>query len=189
MLETKRLILRPLVAGDIESVFAMRSDEAVMRFIREPQSRDESENWIRLVSGFWEKDKLGFCAVIEKETGKFCGWCGVWRLRETGELEVGYAIAEDFWNKGFATEAAAKFLEYAFQTLNPDKIVAVAEPENFASRRVMEKLGMELIKFDSFYNRKLVQYGIYKSDWDRRRRTETKNLPTADQQSMNTDYA
>ncbi|HEY0428051.1 MAG TPA: GNAT family N-acetyltransferase [Pyrinomonadaceae bacterium] len=178
MLETERLFLRPLDKNDTEAVYAMRSDRDVMRFIREPQSRAETESWIQLVSSLWEKENLGFCAVIEKKSGKFAGWCGVWRLRETGELEVGYAIAKDFWNKGFATEAAAKFLEYAFENINPEKITAVAEPENFASRRVMEKLGMELIKFDSFYNRKLVQYGIYKNEWNRRH--GAKNFLTTD---------
>lgn len=165
MLETERLYLRPLDESDIESVYAMRSDHEVMRFIREPQSLAETENWIRLVSSFWEKDRLGFCAVIEKETGKFSGWCGIWRLKETGELEVGYAIAKDFWNRGFATEAAEKFVEYAFENLNPEKVVAVAEPENIASRRVMEKLGMNLVKIAEFYNRQLVQYAISRDDF------------------------
>jgi ribosomal-protein-alanine N-acetyltransferase len=165
MLETERLILRPLDENDIEAVYEMRSDADVMRFIREPQSLDETENWIRLVSSLWEKDKLGFCAVIEKETLRFSGWCGIWHLKESGELEVGYAIAKDFWNKGFATEAAEKFIEYAFETLNPEKVVAVAEPENLASRRVMEKLGMKLVKIGEFYNRQLIQYAISKEDF------------------------
>lgn len=169
MLETERLFLRPLDENDEESVYAMRSDEDVMRFIREPQNREETKDWIRLVSSLWEKDKLGFCAVIKKETNEFLGWCGIWRLRETGELEVGYAIAKDFWRKGFATEAAARFLEYAFQNLNPEKVVAVAEPKNIASRRVMEKIGMSPVKIAEFYSRPLIQYAIFKDEFLKRR--------------------
>jgi len=169
MLETERLFLRPLDENDIEAVFAMRSDRDVMQFIREPQNRDETENWIRLVSRNWIKDKTGFCAVIEKRTNKFLGWCGVWRLQETNELEVGYAIVKDSWKRGFATEAAREFLEYGFVILKPDKITAVAEPKNTASRRVMEKLGMKFVKLGYFHNLNLVQYAITKEDFLRKR--------------------
>ena len=112
------------------------------------------------MSARWDREKLGFCAVIEKETDKFLGWCGIWRLQETNELEVGYAIEKAYWGKGFATEAAEKFIEYAFENIKPDKIVAVAEPKNLASRRVMEKLGMKFVKIAKFYERELVQYAL-----------------------------
>lgn len=167
MFETDRLILRPLEENDVDSIFAMRSDPEVMRFIREPQNRAESINWVELVSSRWATDKIGFCALIEKQTGEFVGWCGLWQLKESGELEIGYAIARDAWGKGFATEAASFFLQYAFEKLKPDKIVAVAEPENASSRRVMEKIGMEFVRFGKFYNRDLVQYAIGKEDWEK----------------------
>lgn len=165
MLETERLLLRPLDKKDVDRVYAMRSDPEVMRFIREPQNRNETVNWIKLVSGRWRAEKLGFCALIEKQTDEFLGWCGVWRLPETDELEVGYAIVKRFWGCGLAPEAAAKFIEYAFAEIKPEKIVAVAEPENAASRRVMEKLGMRFVKTGIFYERELVQYAIGKNEW------------------------
>jgi ribosomal-protein-alanine N-acetyltransferase len=165
MLETERLYLRPLTQSDGDAIFAMRSDRDVMRFIREPQNRAETDDWIRLVSSRWEKDRIGFCALIEKRRGEFLGWCGIWRLKETNELEVGYAVAKNFWNRGFATEAAEKFIEYAFDRLRPDKIVAVAEPKNWASRRVMEKLGMQFVKIARFYERELVQYALAEKDF------------------------
>lgn len=165
MLETERLIMRPMVEDDVDEIFAMRSDEDIMRFIREPQGRDESLDWIKLVSERWDSEKLGFCVVVEKETDNFLGWCGVWRLQETDEMEIGYAIEKAQWGKGFATEAAEKFMQYAFEELKTEKLVAVARPENTASRRVMEKLGMRFVKTGEFYNQTLVQYGIKKSEW------------------------
>jgi len=165
MLETDRLILRPLDKKDVAAIFAMRSDAEVMRFIREPQNRDESANWVKLVSSRWKSDHIGFCAVVEKQTGRLIGWCGLWRLEETDELEIGYAIARDAWGKGFATEAARGFLRYAFEQLKSDKIVAVAEPENASSRRVMEKIGMKFLRLGGFYNRELVQYVISRESW------------------------
>ena len=165
MLETERLIMRPLQESDVEEIFAMRSDEEIMRFIREPQGRDESLGWIRLVSERWSDEKLGFCAVIEKSTDKFLGWCGIWRLQETDEFEIGYAIEKQNWGKGFATEAAGKFMQYGFEELNAEKLVAVARPENSASRRVMEKLGMKFVKVGKFYNQMLVQYAISREEF------------------------
>ncbi len=173
MLETDRLILRPLDEKDIDAIFAMRSDPEVMRFIREPQNRDESANWVGLVSSLWATEQIGFCAMVEKSLGKFVGWCGLWRLKETGEIEVGYAVAKEFWGKGYATEAALKFLDYAFEKLEPEKIVAVARPKNAASRRVMEKLGMDFVKTDTFYDQSLVQYAITKENYARNRKAFT----------------
>ena len=168
MLETERLILRPLKETDVNAIYAMRSDAETMRFIREPQSREESANWIELVSSRWQTEQIGFCAIIERFSDEFIGWCGIWRLKETGELEVGYAVAKEFWGKGYATEAAVKFLDYAFEKLKPEKVVAVARPENIASRRVMEKIGMRYDYTSMFYGRDLVHYSITKKEFSRR---------------------
>jgi ribosomal-protein-alanine N-acetyltransferase len=165
MLETDRLILRQFKKNDIEEVFALRSDREMMRFIREPQDREETANWLKLVSSRWADEKIGFCAVVEKTTEKLIGWCGLWLLKETQEIEIGYAIAKRFWGKGFAVEAAEKFLEYGFSELNLEKIAAVAYPENTASRRVMEKLGMQFDYIGEFYGRDLVHYSISRKSW------------------------
>ena len=171
MLETDRLILRPLDEKDINAIYAMRSDADVMRFIREPQNRVESANWVELVSSRWQDEQIGFCAILEKPSKKFVGWCGIWRLKETEELEIGYAVAKGLWGNGLATEAALVFLDYAFEKLEPEKIVAVARPENAASRRVMEKLGMNFVGTGIFYEQELVQYAITKEEYARNRKT------------------
>lgn len=166
MLETERLILRPMNEADADLVFAMRSDADVMRFIRAPQKkRSEAQGWINLVSSRWETEKIGFCAIVEKASGKFIGWCGLWRLQETKETEVGYALFKEFWGKGFAVEAAEAFLHYGFNDLNLEKIVAVANPKNAPSRRVMERLGMNYDYIGKFYERDLVHYSITKEEF------------------------
>lgn len=166
MLETTRLILRPMNEADVDAVFAMRSDADVMRFMRPMQmKRSEAQGWINLVSSRWETEKIGFCAVIEKASGKFVGWCGLWRLQETKETEVGYALFKEFWSKGFAVEAAEAVLRYGFNDLNLEKIVAVAEPENKNSRRVMERIGMNFDYIGKFYERDLVHYSINKEEF------------------------
>jgi RimJ/RimL family protein N-acetyltransferase len=173
MLETERLALRPFVETDTDAVFALRSDGEMMRFIRAPQGRKEAEGWIRLVSSRWTDEKIGLCAVLEKAAGQLIGWCGLWRLKETREIEIGYAIDKKLWGRGFATEAAAATLEYGFDNLELDKIVAVARPENKGSWRVMEKLGMTFDYTGEFYDRQLVHYSITRSDWQKRRAAAT----------------
>lgn len=169
MLETERLILRSLESGDAGEIYAMRSDADVMRFIREPQKNiGESLDWIRLVSSRWQSEQTGFCAMIERRSGAFVGWCGVWRLEETGETEIGYAVAKKFWGKGFAAEAARQFLRYAFAELDAEKVVAVARPENAASIRVMEKIGMSFVRTGKFYNQTLAQYAIARGEFFKR---------------------
>lgn len=166
MLETARLILRPFSEKDVDSIFAMRSDADVMRFIREPQKhRGEAENWISLTSSRWKDEKIGFCAVIEKSSGKFVGWCGLWRLKETDEVEVGYALIKDFRGLGYAVEASEALLIYGFEELNLKEIVAVARPENRASWRVMERLGMTYDYTGKFYDSDLVHYSITREEF------------------------
>ncbi len=166
MLETDRIILRPITKEDAQPIFAMRSDPQVMRFIRAAAAKlSEAENWVKLVSSRWADEKIGFCSLIEKQSGKFLGWCGLWRLEETGEIEVGYAITKEFWRRGYAAEAAEALLKYGFGTLNLNKIVAVARPENRASQRVMEKLGMRYDYSGEFYGLNLVHYTITREEF------------------------
>ena len=166
MLETARLFLRPFNKNDIDAVYTMRSDADVMRFIREPQTRrGEAESWINLTSSRWEKEKIGFCAVIEKSSNQFIGWCGLWRLKETDEIEVGYALVKDFRGQGYASEAAKALLIYGFDRLNFREIVAVARPENRNSWRVMERLGMTYDYTGKFYECELVHYSITKEEF------------------------
>lgn len=170
MFETERLILRKFNETDVDAVYAMRSDADLMRFIREPQTnRAEAESWVDLVSSRWETGKIGFCAVVEKKSGKFVGWCGLWRLKETNEVEVGYALVKEVRGRGYASEAAEAFLKYGFEELNLKEIVAVARAENRASRRVMERLGMSYDYTGKFYDRDLVHYSITKEEFSARK--------------------
>ena len=166
MMETERLFLRKLQDYDVDEIFKMRSDVEIMRYIREPQmNREESINWIKMISSKWDTESIGFCGLIEKSSKDFVGWCGLWRLVETGEIEVGYAIIKDFQGKGYATEAAKRCLQYGFEELNLEKIVAVAFPENEASQSVMKRLGMKYVCIGKFYDKDLVQYAITKEDF------------------------
>ena len=174
MFETDRLFLRKLKDYDVDEIFKMRSDKDIMRFIRKLQTDpEESLAWIEMISARWEKDKIGFCGVIEKQSKSFVGWCGLWQLAETKEFEVGYAINKNYWGKGYATESAKRILQYGFNELNLNKIVAVSYPENQPSQNVMKRLGMSFIQIGKFYDNELVQYAITSDEYLRNRETSS----------------
>ena len=86
-------------------------------------------------------------------------------MKETNEIEVGYAVREKSWGHGYATEAAHRVLQYAFEDLGLSRVVAVAYPENMASIKIMKKLGMTCVGVGQFYEQDLVQYAITVEDF------------------------
>lgn len=156
-----------MVREDAVYIHEMRSDRELMKYIREPQtSIEDSLRWQQLVSSFWTINGLGLFAVIEKHSGLFAGWNGLWTVPETGEVEIGYAIARKFWRMGFATESGKEVLDYGFATLGLERIVAVARPENAPSIRVMQKLGMQGAGSGTYYGIDMIKYEIHASATD-----------------------
>ncbi len=167
MLETERLRIRKFCDADVDAIFGMRSDPEVMRFISQPQKeREASAAWMKMISSLVDSEGIGYFALEEKETGELAGWCGLWRVPETDEIEVGYAIARSKWRLGYATEAAREVVRYGFTKVGLGRIVAVAFPENEASIRVMRKLGMTYVTTGVFYGKQLVQYAVKREEWD-----------------------
>ena len=101
---------------------------------------------VQLLREHWAKNGFGHWAVEEKESGRFVGRAGLkhhdnWTL-DPDNTEVGYLFDRGVWGKGYATEAARAAVEYAFETLGRDEVISIARPDNLASRRVMEKVGL-----------------------------------------------
>jgi len=88
-------------------------------------------------------------------------------LDGTSEVEVGYRLAKRFWGMGLAPEAAQASLCYGFEELGLDRIVAVVHPENVASQRVLEKIGLKYVKDARFYNKDLKYYAITRDEYER----------------------
>ncbi|HEY0320755.1 MAG TPA: GNAT family N-acetyltransferase [Pyrinomonadaceae bacterium] len=159
MIETERLVLRQFTPDDLDELVQLRADPLVMRYIGD-QSREKVEQRLRYYISHYESHGLGMWAVIDKSTGAMVGWCGLIFLDETPEVEVGYGVARDYWGRGLMTEAARASLRYGFERAGLERIVAVAMPENVASRRIMEKLGMHYEKNVHHYGHDLVYYAI-----------------------------
>ncbi len=101
---------------------------------------------VQLLREHWLKHGFGHWAVEERETGRFVGRTGLkhhdnWPL-DPDNIEVGYLYDRAVWGRGYATEATLAAIEFAFDTLDRERVISIARPENAASRRVMEKAGL-----------------------------------------------
>jgi len=148
-LTTPRLLLRPLKAGDLDSLARLLADPPVMRFLSAtgaPRSRAEAEESLHQHLDHWQQHGYGVWAVEERASGAFVGRCGLRYLPELQSVEVLWSLCSAFWGRGYATEAARECLRYAFETLQLERVIAFTWTINERSRRVMEKLGMRYEK-------------------------------------------
>jgi ribosomal-protein-alanine N-acetyltransferase len=143
LIETARLLLRPLAPEDEPGLAAVLGDAETMRWYPHPLSRDEVREWIERQMGRYPEGS-GLLGLVEKQTGKLIGDCGaVWQEVEGhAELEIGYHVNCERWNQSFATEAAREVMNYAFRQFDVARVVSMIRPENGASRRVAEKNGL-----------------------------------------------
>jgi RimJ/RimL family protein N-acetyltransferase len=150
ILETKRLVLRRQVINDLDNLFALYSDPEITRFIPDaPRSFAETRQELEwFINGHPEHPELGLWATIFRETGKFIGRCGLlpWTIEGQKEVEVAYTLARGYWGQGLGTEAARGILRYAFDRLGLPRLICLIDPQNSASQRVAEKIGMTLEK-------------------------------------------
>jgi RimJ/RimL family protein N-acetyltransferase len=160
ILETARLRLRPITLTDEEDLFRLFSDPEVYRWIGGPRPREASVAAVQAAMAHWRQKGHGIWVLAERATGRFVGRCGLRRLDDIGETELLYTLNKEFWGKGLATEASVAALDFAFGPAGLRRVVALALPENRASRRVMEKVGMRLAKTVPFRDSPAVWYAI-----------------------------
>ena len=167
MIETERLIFRKFTPTDLPQLVEQRSDPEVNKYLGGP-ARQNAEALAKRLDFYMScYDTFGFgsCAMLWKPTGEMIGTAGLQPLEDTGEIEVGYSIIKDFWGKGIGTEAARGWLNYGFTVAGLERIVAVAVEENIASRRIMEKLGMQYEKTEVHYDEPCAFYVISKEEF------------------------
>jgi RimJ/RimL family protein N-acetyltransferase len=140
-IETARLILRPPVAEDFDGFCAFHADEAVMRHLGGVQSPPMVWRIMRMVAGCWALDGFSMFSVIEKATGKWIGRIGPIYPHQWPGREVGWGLLSAFWGKGYALEASAAGMDYAFDRLGWDEVIHTIAPDNSASAAVAQRLG------------------------------------------------
>ena len=158
IVETERLRLRAFTLADAPELYRIFSDAETMRFQTVPEnySVEVERYYLGLhIEKYYQTFGFGLWAVILKENNRLIGRCGLVRQPVEGseETEVSYLIERDFWNQGFASEAASAAVKLGFEKYNFPRIVAFIAPRNTASIRVAEKIGMRFerkVEYKSF---------------------------------------
>ena len=151
-LETERLVLRQFTESDADNLFDLDGDPEVMRYLTGGAGtpRDVIRDIVlpAFLRSYEGLDGFGVWAAIEKASGDFVGWFG-FRPRlgsDTREVELGYRLRRASWGCGYATEGARALIRKGFAELGVQRVVATTYQDNVASRRVMEKAGMTLVR-------------------------------------------
>jgi ribosomal-protein-alanine N-acetyltransferase len=147
LLETPRMHLRIMNLSDLDDLLEIFSDKNVMAsFNAAPFDRKQMESWVNRNLAHQKTHGYGLFSVILKSTNKLIGDCGLEHMDVEGELatELGYDFRSDHWNQGYATEAASAVRDFAFDKLSLPSLISLIRVGNQASRRVSEKIGMQL---------------------------------------------
>jgi len=148
---TDRLVLRPLVSQDLDDLAALLAQPMLMQYITgHPLAYDQVRAGLRQQISHHEQYGFGFCAVILKATGAFIGRGGLKPVESPAGLtgELSWLLRADYWGRGLATELGQASIDYGVTNLRLARIFATAYRANRASVRVMEKLGMRLVRAD-----------------------------------------
>ena len=166
VLYTERLRLRPRTQGDVDANLAMDLDPQVHRYIfaQPPDAGAWRTRIVAQITSNWPPTG-GVWAVEWREQPGFLGWCGLFPLNHSGLIEIGYRYARASWRQGIATEAARAVLDHGFRALALDPIVAVTHPDNRASQRVLQNIGLRPAGEAFFYGQWLRFFRLDRSQY------------------------
>ena len=161
LLETQRLILRTMLETDFDALHLIFTDPKVMAaFHQDPLTRQQMQGWLQRNLDHQKQYGYGLFSVILKETGELIGDCGLEQMESEGAAELGYDFRSDFWNHGYATEAALAVRDYAFDILHLPQLISLIRVGNLASKRVAEKVGMALVEEVMRYGNQYWRYAL-----------------------------
>lgn len=166
-LETERLILRPMSQTDFDALLLIFTDPKVMAaFQHDPFTPDQMQRWLSRNLEHQGQYGYGLFSIILKESGELIGDCGLEQMEVGGQAlaELGYDFRSDYWNQGFASEAARAVRDYAFQVLQLPQLISLIRVGNLSSKRVAEKVGMTLSEEFTRYGIQYWKYALKNKD-------------------------
>ena len=170
--ESERLLFRTAAASDFGPWLAFHKDPRTSgHWIMEPMlPEDACRQWFDAQSYRYENDLGGMNALVDKSTGRLIGFCGllVQTVDQKTELEIGYSILPEYWGQGYATEAAIKCRDYAFEHYNIESIISIISLTNKASETVALKNGMKISAVTSYKGNRVNIFRIDRSEWKMR---------------------
>ena len=157
-LETLRLELRDFVAEDFDDLCRLDGDPRLMKYIADgkPASRDAiAQRLKRFIRYPTLYPDLGIWRAGRRDSGAFIGWFCMCYAGRSPDIEVGYRLLPEAWDRGFATEGATALVAYGFEDLGLHRIIGVTHPGNKASQRVLMKAGLADVGWGRYYGRRL----------------------------------
>lgn len=166
MIHTSRLTLRPLRIADLEDLHALWTDERVRKYIWDGKAIpiEQTREIIEKSEKLFDESGLGLWAIREHGRDELVGFTGYWHFRDPPELELLFGLAPEHWGREYAKEAARSMIEYGFEVLGFEKIVASTDAPNKASVRVLDKLGMQPFERPDEPDTRF--YALTKNEWD-----------------------
>lgn len=150
VLETERLILRPITLDDAEACFSWGSDERVARFMCYPTAKDISETIAWIKTTLVDEEEWNWAFVLKSEN-RVIGTGGIGPNKfMDGYWGIGYNLHYDYWHKGYCTEAMRAIVDYAHNELGVNKICSDHAVDNPRSGKVMEKLGLKFHHYGEY---------------------------------------
>jgi len=167
ILETPRLILRSFQDEDIGRLAELMANRDFMRFSLGPYTREQTQSVLQKFLSWNQAGLPSQFAVIFRGNNEPIGYCGFlhWHLDGADEVEIGYRLHPDYWNRGLASEAAQAVRDHAFRDLNLPKVISLIHPDNIASRRVAEKNGMKIERETVFRGFPTQVFAITREQW------------------------
>jgi ribosomal-protein-alanine N-acetyltransferase len=166
-LETERLILRFFREEDMDAMAQLFANPDFMRFsLGVFTERKQTVAFIEKVMG-WDRTGIpSQFAVVPRGEDAIVGYCGFFQHVEVpGEIEIGYRLHPDYWNRGLITEAARAVRDHGFRDWKLSRVISLIHPENIPSRRVAEKNGMKVEKEITFRGFPALVYAISRQEW------------------------
>ena len=177
ILQTPRLILRPMTMRDAQDIYDYSCDKEVARHVLWDAHRSvaDSRAYLRFIIRQYREGMPSSYGMVLKETNRVIGTIGfMWMNQDNSTVEVGYSLARAYWNQGLMTEALSALIDMAFTKLNLHRIEAQHETSNPASGHVMAKCGMQkegTLRGRIFNKGKFVDvdlYAILREDWEKK---------------------
>ncbi len=168
ILETERLILREFDEADAPTFLLLCSDPQIIRYTGDPggglTNIEQAAEGIRSrPMADYRKHGFGRWACVLKATGAVIGFAGLKNLDELSEIDIGYRFLPAHWGCGLATEASRATLAYGFDQLHLTRIIGLVMPDNIASVRVLEKIGLHYTGIIDYSGQRAARYVIDKS--------------------------
>jgi RimJ/RimL family protein N-acetyltransferase len=144
VLETQRLILREFTTDDAQFILTLLNEPSFLRYIGDKQVRNLEDARQYILNGpvaSYERHGFGLYLVELRDAHAPIAMCGLIKREELPDPDIGFAFLPDFWNKGFAFEAAAAVLKDAHERFRLERILAITSLDNEASIKLLERLG------------------------------------------------